>query len=275
VTTNRKPRAQAAAATVAAQYGLSSTDIRLLDDSNNTVMLLHPESIVAKVATGHHQRLALELDVAERLYAHHGPVVPPARWPPPQVHTYDGLQMTFWQFIHPEPGESEPTMIADALHELHRLLSAYPGSLPSFDAELNAVSKVLTDPHQAKALPDEDRAFLYRALQRLRGDLRQMQWTARPLHGSPSTGNQIKSGGLLRFIDFETASLGPLEWDLAHLGDEVVSLYPSTFDEEILHICRGLVSVKTSVWCWANYGHPDLSWHARHHLQVVKAMLGS
>jgi hypothetical protein len=66
------------------------TSINVLSDSNNTVMLLHPYRVVAKVATGHYRRLQLELDVARHLHAQHAPVVAPAKRPPPHVHEADG-----------------------------------------------------------------------------------------------------------------------------------------------------------------------------------------
>ncbi len=270
MTSTDQRRARAAAIKTAVRYGLSPTRVQLLSDSNNTVMLLEPYPIVAKVATGHHRRLQLELDVANHIRSRNGPVVPPTLCPPARVHLCDNLQMSFWRFVEPDPDDAEPVAIAHALHDLHSNLDGYDGWLPSFDVELNSVSTVLADQHRAESLAPADRSLLQRALRQLREDLLNRTRTVRPLHGSPSTGNLIHAEGRVRFMDFETASVGPLEWDLAHLSDEVVAHYPSEFDEEVLHFCRALVSVKTATWCWANYAHPDLKWHAQHHLQVMR-----
>jgi hypothetical protein len=251
------------------------TKVELLSDSNNTVILLHPYRVVAKVATGHHRRLELELDVAKYLHARHAPSVVPAEYPPSQVHNVDGLEMTFWQYLRRDSSNAEPVTVGNALHEFHQILNAYPEALPSFSAELSAVKRILSDPRQARSLSGRDRAVLQYGLRQLVGQLRDRAWAPHPLHGSPSEGNQIQTNGKLRFIDFETASIGPLEWDLAHLSDEAVEHYDFPHDTETLRICRGLVSIKTATWCWANYAHPHLKWHARHHLEAVKAMLGS
>ena len=62
----------------------------------------------------------------------------------------------------------------------------------------------------------------------------------------------------VRFIDFETACVGPLEWDLAHVTDEAVSAYPASHDPRVLELCRVVVSVKTAARCWARCEHADL-----------------
>ena len=33
-------------------------------------------------------------------------------------------------------------------------------------------------------------------------------------------------------------------------------------------LCQALTSVKTATWCWVTVEHPDLRWHAKHHLDV-------
>ncbi len=38
-------------------------------------------------------------------------------------------------------------------------------------------------------------------------------------------------------------------------------------------LCRGLVSARTAAWCRAGFGHPELRWHAEHHLSVVKRLM--
>jgi hypothetical protein len=59
------------------------------------------------------------------------------------------------------------------------------------------------------------------------------------------------------------------------VGDEAAAAYPVRPEPGALACCRALVSAKTAAWCWAKYEHPDLRWHARHHLVVVRGLLGA
>jgi Ser/Thr protein kinase RdoA (MazF antagonist) len=264
-----------AAVAVARRLGLEVANPTVLSDSNNLVVWLPPAPVVVKVATGHHQRLHLELSVARHLLGKNAPAVEPATALPQEVHERDGFEMTFWRHEPTDGSEPSSGAVAAALSELHQALGTYPGALPSFEDELAAVSDALSDRRRAPALPDRGRQILRRALGDLNAELRQMAPSQLPIHGSPSNGNQIVRNGSVRFLDFETACHGPLEWDLAHVDDEIARDYPAKVDPRVRAVCRGLVSAKTATWCWAKYDHPDLRWHAEHHLQVVEDLLGS
>jgi thiamine kinase-like enzyme len=54
--------------------------------------------------------------------------------------------------------------------------------------------------------------------------------------------------GLL-FIDLETCCRGPVEFDLAHVPEEVSERYPGA-DKELLRECRILVLAMVSAWRW-------------------------
>jgi hypothetical protein len=267
--------AQDAAVTVARRLGLEVANPIVLSDSNNLVLWLRPAPVVVKVATGHHQRLHLELSVARHLLEENVPAVAPATALPQEVHERDGFEMTFWRYEPTDGSEPSSGAVAAALFELHQALGTYPGALPSFEDELAAVSDALSDRHRASALGERGRQILRRALGDLTAELRQLAPTELAIHGSPHSGNQIARSGSVRFLDFETACLGPIEWDLAHVDDEIARDYPAEVDPRVLAVCRGLVSAKTATWCWAKYDHPDLRWHAEHHLQVVEDLLGS
>jgi thiamine kinase-like enzyme len=51
-----------------------------------------------------------------------------------------------------------------------------------------------------------------------------------PVHGCPHRSNVVSAHGGARFIDFETITRGPVEWDLAHLEPEVAVAYPTHVD---------------------------------------------
>jgi Phosphotransferase enzyme family len=262
-----------AAVMLARRFGVAVADPVTLSDSNNVVVWLWPAPVVAKVGTGHHRRLGVELAVAGHLAASGAPVVAPASQVPQVVHRAGGFHVTCWDY-HPGPGR-EPAAgeRAAALARVHEGLGGYRGRLPSWRAELAAVADVLGDPARAPALPPGDRALLLCALERFAAELARYPAAARPLHGSPHTGNIVVTGAGIRFLDFETACTGPLEWDLAHAGPETALAYPGRLDPALLGLCRGLVSVKTAAWCWAGFGHPALRWHAEHHLAVVKTLM--
>jgi hypothetical protein len=68
--------------------------------------------------------------------------------------------------------------------------------------------------------------------------------------------------------------VGPVEWDLAHLDAEVAAAYPHPHNPQRLARCRTIVSAQTAVWCWLGADrHPELRWHADHHLSAVKRAL--
>jgi len=69
------------------------------------------------------------------------------------------------------------------------------------------------------------------------------------LHGEPHAGNLLntKSGPL--FIDLETCCCGPVEYDLAHVPEEVSECYAGA-DQELLRACRLLVLAMVAAWRW-------------------------
>jgi hypothetical protein len=60
---------------------------------------------------------------------------------------------------------------------------------------------------------------------------------------------------------------------LAHVGAGVAAAYSSVVDDRVRASCAALVSVKSAVWCWTRVDHPDLRWHAIHHLGVIKRLM--
>jgi hypothetical protein len=73
-----------------------------------------------------------------------------------------------------------------------------------------------------------------------------------------------------RFIDFETACTGPMEWDLAHVEAGFESFHGDSFDRRLLWLCRSMASLKTAVLCWADVDRGDFREHAELHLENVR-----
>jgi hypothetical protein len=262
-----------AAIAVARRFGMAAIEPVMLSDSNNVVAWLRPSLLVAKVGTGHHRRLGMELSVAQHLVSCGAPVVRPSDLLPQKVHAAGGFEVTFWEYQRPssrEPGNHELT---NALSELHQALVGYRGPLPSYRVELEAAARILREPAQVPALPANDRAVLLAALARFGSELARHPAAERPLHGSPHSSNTIVTRAGIRFIDLETACTGPLEWDLAHVGERAADAYTARLDPALLELCQLLVSEKTAARCWAKFEHPALQWHARHHLAVVRGSM--
>lgn len=241
--------ARDAATAISSRLGLCVDDPVLLSDSNNVLIWLRPSSVVAKVAAPG-SRLALELAVATYLFGRGAPVIAPAPELPQEVHRSAGFDVTYW-IPQPEAGQlPAPSVVAGALSALHETLRAYPGRLPSFERELATTGDILSDTRRAPAMPQPSRTVLREALDDFRLALKALGLPSRPLHGSPHGGNWVAVEGSVRFLDFETACVGPIEWDLAHLGDQVLAGYPNRWDRSALELCRGLVSAKTPTACW-------------------------
>ena len=93
----------------------------------------------------------------------------------------------------------------------------------------------------------------------------------RPLHGSPHDANWLPTaaGGPL-LLDFETACVGPIEWDLAALDDETLAFFPDANRELIVTMRRmrsACVAAKCSV---APERAPELRAAAHVHLKLLR-----
>src|SRR5216683_7954480 len=69
------------------------------------------------------------------------------------------------------------------------------------------------------------------------------------LHGEPHPGNVLSTKDGPLFIDLETCCRGPVEFDLAHVPEEVIEHYPDA-DQGLLGECRVLVLAMVAAWRW-------------------------
>ena len=267
-----------AAVKVATAFGVQVKEPVPLRSTNNTVVWLRPTRVVAKIGVGRHRRLADELQVALELSVLGGPAAAPASEIPQLVHRRDGFEITFWRYYPQPPGglTISSLHLAGALRRLHASLEAIsPGTrarLPSFLEELGAVRVLLTDASRLELLSERDRLLLLHAFDRLAAELQTTMRSSlqRLIHGSPHRRNVLLADGEPRFIDFETVCVGPIEWDLAHLGPEVALDYGEALNKRLERACRDMTSVKTAAWCWADANRGDLRDHAEFHLAQVR-----
>ena len=218
-----------AARCVAKRFGLSVGEPLLLRSTNNIVAWLRPSMIVAKIGVGQRRGFHTEVSVASELDALGAPVVAPASDVPAVVHVEDGFAVTFWRY-YPQPSDVDlpGEQVAAALHCLHaacaKISTGLRATLPSYLEELQSVSALLLDDRRVSALPPMDRQLLSRALDHLWRQVRMASAVNSHvvIHGSPHPYNVLVVDGKPRFIDFETTSLGPVEWDLAHTSPDTV-----------------------------------------------------
>jgi len=202
-----------AAVEVAAAHGLHSDSPRVLRDAWHVLVYLRPLPLVARVSSGRpypegppEEDVIRELEVASHAARAGAAVVPPSDLLDPGPHRHGGHVVTFWQYVEPKR-EVEPVAAGEALRAIHESLVDYEGELPSLHtADLETILDNLE--------PSADVEFL-REL-----GLRQPAGLTQAIHGDAHLANCLP-GPL--WHDFETACLGPREFDLAALtlSDEV------------------------------------------------------
>ena len=242
-----------------------------LRSTNNVVAWMRPSPVVAKIAR--------DLDASDRefrlatlLAAMGAPVVPPIEIGIAQPVSVAGRWVTFWPYVA-DDRTATAAQVAASLDGLHAGLARVPGhsTFPPCWGRLETAVDLLDDPDLPGGLAGADRALLRRALLDGIAAVASLSDPPHVLHGSPHRFNILVMDGEAVFIDFETVELGPLEWDLAHLEEEVAGLYPTDLDVDLLRGCRIAVSAATSTWCWEGIGRgADMRSHAERHLETVR-----
>ncbi len=216
-------RAVAAAVAGARAHGVRSTDPTVLAARSNLIVHLRPAPVVARVATATailrpdvREWLGREVAVAGFLSGQGARVVPPSDEVPPGPHEQDGLILSFWRFVAPDPGRQPSVAEAGrALQELHRALRNFPGELPYLACPLLEVPRLLDRIERDGDLSAPDLARLRDAHERLVPILRSPARPAQALHGDAHLRNLIPTAKGLLWNDFEDTCSGPAHWDLA------------------------------------------------------------
>jgi len=243
-------RALAVATSVASALGLPVDDVIVLHDSNKLTARLLPCDIVARVAPLAHQSAQFEIEVARRLAETHSPVAALDPRAEPRVYERDGFAVTLWTYYQPvTPREVPPADYATALERLHTGLRQLDVRTPHFTDRVEEAQRLVDSSNLTPDLADADRGLLITTLRSRRQAIIDRGAAEQLLHGEPHPGNVLstKSGPL--FIDFETCCRGPVEFDLAHVPENVSTRYAAA-DEDLLIECRGLVLAMVAAWRW-------------------------
>jgi hypothetical protein len=269
------PRAVAAAMSIVSALGLTSTNAIVLHDSNKLALRLLPCDVLARVAyrtRGDPGALAtargagegrgakaedvgqevaqFEVELAQRLAETESPVGVLEPRVQPRVYELDGFVITLWTYYEPvAPKEVSPADYANALERLHAGMRKLDITTPHFTDRVAEAQQLVASRARTPALPDADRELLSNTLRSLRRTICDRGAAEQLLHGEPHPGNVLSTKNGLLFIDLETCCRGPVEFDLAHVPEEVSERYPDV-DHELLRECRILMLAMIATWRW-------------------------
>jgi hypothetical protein len=264
-------RAKAAATALAGELHLRVDDAVVIHNSNKLALRLSPCGVFARVALVGQEVAALEVELALRLAGTASPVAALEPRVQPGVYERDGFAMTLWTYYEDvAPDLDLPGAYADALQRLHTGLRRVEIATPHFLERAADAERLVTHPDETPALADADRHLLLSTLQSARELIRSRGAAEQLLHGEPHPGNVLSTRDGLLFIDFETCCRGPIEFDVAHVPEEVSARYPD-LDQILLAECRRLVLAMVAAWRWdIRDEFPDGHRHGRDILSLLR-----
>jgi aminoglycoside phosphotransferase (APT) family kinase protein len=243
-------RALAAAMSIASALGLAVDDAVVLHDSNKLTVRLLPCDVVARVAPIAHQVAQFEIGLAQRLAESGSPVAALDPRADPRVYERDGFAVTLWTYYQPAmSGEVPPADYANALERLHSGMRKLDLRTPHFTDRVEEAQHLVETTHLTPDLADADRKLLITTLRSRRQAIADRGAAEQLLHGEPHPGNVLSTNSGLLFIDFETCCRGPVEFDLAHVPEDVSERYADA-DQDLLSQCRALVLAMVAAWRW-------------------------
>jgi aminoglycoside phosphotransferase (APT) family kinase protein len=240
----------AAATALARELDLLVADVMVIHNSNKLTLRLLPCDVIGRVALMGHEVAALEVALAQRLDATASPVAALEARVEPRVYERDGFTVTWWTYYGSvAPDVDAPGAYADALHHLHAGMRSVEVATPHFLDRAAEAERLVAHRHETPALAEADRRLLLRTLHTARERIDSRGAPEQLLHGEPHPGNLLRTQGGLLFIDFETCCRGPIEFDVAHVPNEVSAHYPDV-DHVLLAECRRLVLAMVAAWRW-------------------------
>jgi Phosphotransferase enzyme family len=243
-------RAVAAAVSTVAGLGLRVEHVGVLQDSNKLTLRLLPCDVLARVAPAAEQVARFEIELAQRLAEAGSPVAALEPRVEPRVYERDGFVVTLWTYYEPaRPPAVSPADYADALERLHAGMRTLDVPAPHCTDRVEEAQRLVASPDRTPALADADRQLLGTTLARQRRVIGERGAAEQLLHGEPHPGNLLTTATGPLFIDLETCCRGPVEFDLAHVPDDVSEHYPGV-DHDLLRECRILVLAMITTWRW-------------------------
>jgi phosphotransferase family enzyme len=241
-------RAVAAATSTASALGLRVDEANVLHVSNRLALRLLPSDVLARVALPTHGAAEFEVGLAARLAATDSPVALLDPRVEPRVYERDGFTITLWTYYEPQAArELAPADYADALSRLHLGLQRVDVTTPHYTDRVREAELLVASPDRTPDLGDADRELLVNVFRRVMPAIAGRGAAEQLLHGEPHPGNVLNTRNGPLFIDLETACRGPIEFDLAHVPNEVSESYAG-IDHGLLDDCRVLVLAMIAAW---------------------------
>jgi hypothetical protein len=243
-------RAMAAAISTAIELDLAVDDATVLHNSNKLALRLLPCNVLVRVARVGHEVAEFEVDLAQRLADTGSPVAVLEPRVEPRVYERDGFAMTFWKYYRPvTPQAVSPVDYASGLKRLHEGMRRLDVATPHFIDRVADAQRLVASRDHTPTLAEDDRKLLSTTLRSLRRAIGDSGTAEQLLHGEPHPGNVLSTHKGLLFVDLETCCHGPVEFDLAHVPEEVSERYPGV-DQELVRECRQLVLAMVAAWRW-------------------------
>jgi len=240
-------RAVDAAMSTASALDLAVGHAIVLHNSNKLALRLLPCDVFARVAHVGREVARFEVELAQHLAEAQSPVAALEPRVAQRPYERDGFVITLWTYYEPAAsGDVPPADYARALERLHAGMRTLDVASPHFTDRVAEAEQLVTscdDP----LLGDVDREILSTTLRSRRRAIVDHGAVEQLLHGEPHPGNVLRTSNGVRFIDLETCCRGPVEFDLAHVPEQVSERY-SPADEHLLHECRGLVLAMVAAW---------------------------
>ncbi len=235
----------------AAALGLRADDAVILQNSNRLTLRLLPCDVVSRIAPMAYQASAeFELAIALRLAETGSPVATLEPRVEPRVYVRDSFVINMWTYYEPlSPQQIAPVEYAQALERLHAGMQQIDLIAPHFTDRIAEAQQLVGNRAYTPELGDADRELLSNTLRRLRRTITQRGAVEQLLHGEPHPGNLLRTKNGPLFIDFETCCRGPVEFDIAHVPEEVSEHYPDA-DQELIRECRLLTLALVAAWRW-------------------------
>ncbi len=261
-----------AAVEVGQKWGVETSAPVVLQETNKTVIWLAPGPVIAKVATRTDAKTDVHLEhaVAKELTALEADTAVPLPGTEPVEHPGTGFVVTLWEQLQGRDAEVPAYVLSDSLAALHAALAKTRTELPSFRSELLRARVALDNDVFMDALPYRDRVFLRSVYDEGLSELEGLDLDRQRLHGEPHSGNRLLTPQGLRWIDFESCCVGPLEWDLAFLSPEARRGFPD-IDTNLLRRLGRLNSARVATWCWGRTRYPEMRRHGELHLGLLRA----
>ncbi len=242
-------RAIEAAMSIAVALDLPVDDATVLHNSNKLALRLTPCDVLARVAHVGQEVAQFEVELAQQLVEVGCPAGTLEPRVDPLVYIEDGFAVTLWTYYEPVEPQVSPAEYAGALQRLHVGMRTLDVASPSFTDRVAEAEELVARADLTPELTDADRELLRSALGSLRRSIAERGAREQLLHGEPHPGNVLSTKQGPLFIDLETCCRGPVEFDLAHVPEEVSNLYLG-IDRALLNDCRQLVLAMVAAWRW-------------------------